>query len=94
MGESGSGKSSIARAIAGMHDECEGAIDIDGISVIGAQGEQLEQLRQTVQIIFQDPHSALNPRRSVYRLLTQGFEALPKKPAKRRQHSLMPKCAN
>lgn len=79
VGESGSGKSSIARAIVGMHGECEGAIDIDGISVIGARGAQLEQLRQTVQIIFQDPHSALNPRRSVFRLLTQGFEALPRK---------------
>ncbi|HWK61300.1 MAG TPA: ABC transporter ATP-binding protein [Eoetvoesiella sp.] len=77
VGESGSGKSSIARSIVGMHGECEGAIDVDGISVIGARGEALEQLRRTVQIIFQDPHSALNPRRSVFRLLTQGFEALP-----------------
>lgn len=79
VGESGSGKSSIARSIVGMHGECEGVIEVDGISVIGAQGEALEQLRRTVQIIFQDPHSALNPRRSVFRLLTQGFEALPGK---------------
>jgi len=79
VGESGSGKSSIARSIVGMHGECEGAIEVDGISVIGARGEALEQLRRTAQIIFQDPHSALNPRRSVFRLLTQGFEALPGK---------------
>ncbi|TAL75596.1 MAG: ABC transporter ATP-binding protein [Burkholderiaceae bacterium] len=79
VGESGSGKSSLAGAIVGMHDGCEGVIEIDGVSVIGARGAQQEQLRKTVQIIFQDPHSALNPRRSVFRLLTQGAEALPKK---------------
>lgn len=78
VGESGSGKSSIARAIVGMQDQSEGSIDVDGISVIGAHGKELEQLRRTVQIIFQDPHSALNPRRSVFRLLTQGIEALPR----------------
>jgi peptide/nickel transport system ATP-binding protein len=77
VGESGSGKSSIARAIVGMHPECEGSIEIDGLSVLGAHGETLRRLRRTVQIIFQDPHSALNPRRSVSRLLAQGLEALP-----------------
>lgn len=78
VGESGSGKSSIARAIVGMHAQCEGDIRVDGISVLQARADQLAQLRQTVQIIFQDPHSALNPRRTVFRLLTQGFEALPR----------------
>lgn len=85
VGESGSGKSSLARAIMGMHEHCTGHISIDGIPVLGARGTDLQQLRRTAQIIFQDPHSALNPRRSVYSLLTQGMEAMP--PEQRLAHT-------
>jgi peptide/nickel transport system ATP-binding protein len=58
-GESGSGKSTIARMIMGLTEPDEGDILIDGVSVLG-QGE-----RAKVQMVFQNPGASLNPRRTV-----------------------------
>jgi peptide/nickel transport system ATP-binding protein len=75
VGESGSGKSSVARLIVGAQKLTSGALLIEGHDRVGAGTEVLRLGREHVQMIFQDPHSALNPRRSVYRLLTQAYEA-------------------
>jgi peptide/nickel transport system ATP-binding protein len=75
VGESGSGKSSVARLIVGAETPTGGQLHIDGRQLEGADPGTLLITRQQVQMIFQDPHSALNPRRSVYRLLTQAYEA-------------------
>jgi peptide/nickel transport system ATP-binding protein len=75
VGESGSGKSSVAKLIVGAEALTGGALLIEGQdrALAGADVRRLN--REHVQMIFQDPHSALNPRRSVYRLLTQAYEA-------------------
>jgi peptide/nickel transport system ATP-binding protein len=75
VGESGSGKSSVAKLIVGAEQLTCGALLIEGQdrSLAGADVRRLN--RKHIQMIFQDPHSALNPRRSVYRLLTQAYEA-------------------
>ena len=75
VGESGSGKSSVAKLIVGAEELTGGALLIEGQdrALAGAEFRRLN--REHVQMIFQDPHSALNPRRSVYRLLTQAYEA-------------------
>jgi peptide/nickel transport system ATP-binding protein len=75
VGESGSGKSSVAKLIVGAAQLTAGALLIEGRdrSLAGAEVRRLN--REHIQMIFQDPHSALNPRRSVYRLLTQAYEA-------------------
>jgi peptide/nickel transport system ATP-binding protein len=75
VGESGSGKSSVAKLIVGAEELTGGALLIEGQdrALAGADVRRLN--RAHVQMIFQDPHSALNPRRSVYRLLTQAYEA-------------------
>ena len=75
VGESGSGKSSIARMIVGAERPTSGRLMIDGHDRLTATREVVALQREQVQMIFQDPHSALNPRRSVYRLLTQAYEA-------------------
>ena len=75
VGESGSGKSSIARLIVGVETPTGGRILIEGRDRARADREVLRLEREQVQMIFQDPHSALNPRRSVYRLLTQAYES-------------------
>ena len=75
VGESGSGKSSVAKLIVGAEMLTGGALLIEGQDRALAGAEVRRLNREHVQMIFQDPHSALNPRRSVYRLLTQAYEA-------------------
>jgi len=67
VGESGSGKSSIARLALGLERPTSGRIALDG--------QAAPDRRAGVQIVFQDPQSALNPRRRVLRLVTQPMEA-------------------
>jgi peptide/nickel transport system ATP-binding protein len=75
VGESGSGKSSVAKLIVGAEALSSGVLRIEGQDRALASSEVRRLNREHVQMIFQDPHSALNPRRSVYRLLTQTYEA-------------------
>jgi peptide/nickel transport system ATP-binding protein len=75
VGESGSGKSSVAKLIVGAEALTGGALLIEGRDRALADAGVRRLNRECVQMIFQDPHSALNPRRSVYRLLTQAYEA-------------------
>jgi peptide/nickel transport system ATP-binding protein len=71
VGESGSGKTSIGRLIVGLEKPSEGTIRVNGTErVTGA----VHLTHRDTQLIFQDPQSALNPRRSVLRLLTQALE--------------------
>jgi peptide/nickel transport system ATP-binding protein len=75
VGESGSGKSSVAKLIVEAEALTGGVLLIEGRDRALADAEIRRLNREHVQMIFQDPHSALNPRRSVYRLLTQAYEA-------------------
>jgi peptide/nickel transport system ATP-binding protein len=75
VGESGSGKSSVAKLIVEAEALTGGVLLIEGRDRALADAEIRRLNREQVQMIFQDPHSALNPRRSVYRLLTQAYEA-------------------
>lgn len=74
VGESGSGKSSVARLIVGAERPTAGRILIDGQDRGDARAAVQRLTREHVQMIFQDPHSALNPRRMVEGLLTQAYE--------------------
>jgi dipeptide transport system ATP-binding protein len=65
VGESGCGKSTLARLVTLIEPPTSGHLLIDGRDVAGAGREQLRQLRQEVQIIFQDPYGSLNPRKKV-----------------------------
>ncbi|SIO88750.1 ABC transporter ATP-binding protein [Nocardiopsis sp. JB363] len=64
VGESGSGKSSIANAVVGLAPISGGDILVDGVSAVG-RGRRAREARRGVQLIFQDPYSALDPRMSV-----------------------------
>ena len=71
IGESGSGKSTIARAIAGLGPVESGSIRLDGAELTSARDRALEAGRRGVQIVFQDPTSALNPRWPVWRSIVE-----------------------
>jgi oligopeptide/dipeptide ABC transporter ATP-binding protein len=65
VGESGCGKSTVARTVLGLYQPTAGSINIGGIDVASAKGAQLKKLRRNAQMIFQDPFASLNPRWTV-----------------------------
>jgi oligopeptide/dipeptide ABC transporter ATP-binding protein len=68
VGESGCGKTTVARSIVGLVRPDAGEIRLDG-EVLGPRRSRAEQ--RAVQLVFQDPYSSLNPRLTVRRVLTQ-----------------------
>ena len=69
VGESGSGKSTIARAILQLVPVAGGTVDVDGLEVTTLRGSALKHYRKTVQVVFQDPYSSLNPSHLVSRIV-------------------------
>lgn len=65
VGESGCGKSTIARSIMQLDNVKSGSIKINGQNTLGLKGAELRELRKNVQMIFQDPLSSLNPRMKI-----------------------------
>ena len=62
VGESGCGKSTIAKLITCLHTPTSGTIRLQGAAISGLSDRQLRSVRSRVQMVFQDPYSSLNPR--------------------------------
>jgi peptide/nickel transport system ATP-binding protein len=71
VGESGSGKSTTGRAVLRLLEVDEGRIEIDGADIRRLSSHQLRRSRRQMQMIFQDPFAALNPRMSAGRLVAE-----------------------
>ena len=65
VGESGCGKSTLGRTLVKLLEPTEGQILFEGEDITYARGVQLKRLRTRIQMIFQDPFSSLNPRKTV-----------------------------
>ncbi len=65
VGESGSGKSTTARLIARLLDPTAGEVRFEGRDITALRGSRLKQIRRDMQMVFQDPYSSLNPRKTV-----------------------------
>ncbi|MGB3242903.1 MAG: dipeptide ABC transporter ATP-binding protein [Sulfitobacter sp.] len=68
VGESGCGKSTLARMVAMIEEPTKGSLTLDGKSV---ERENWPELRQDVQIVFQDPYGSLNPRHRIGTILME-----------------------
>ncbi len=71
VGPSGSGKSTLARALLRLHPLVSGTIHFEGEDWLALEGADLRRQRARMQMVFQDPLSAFNPRASVYDLLRE-----------------------
>jgi len=74
VGETGCGKSTTARLIARLLEPTSGEILFDGADLAAMRGSQLKNARRDVQMIFQDPYSSLNPRKTVGSIIEQPFQ--------------------
>ena len=71
VGESGCGKSTVGRTLLGLYPVTEGDIEIAGLDVVNASGDDWLALRRKAQIIFQDPFASLNPRWTVNAIVAE-----------------------
>ena len=71
VGESGCGKSTLGRVVARLLDTTGGEILFEGEDILRLRGRKLKHLHRKIQMIFQDPFSSLNPRRTVYNTIAE-----------------------
>jgi len=71
VGESGCGKTTLARVIMRLIDATEGQIYLDGEDITRIRGRKLKPIRRKMQIVFQDPYASLDPRQTVSSALTE-----------------------
>lgn len=73
VGESGSGKSTVARMLLRLIEPTQGDIRFEGRDLLAMRSRELRALRRRMQIVFQDPYAALNPRMRVREILAEPF---------------------
>jgi oligopeptide/dipeptide ABC transporter ATP-binding protein len=73
VGESGCGKSTTARLIVRLLEPTSGVVRFDGRDITHLRQRALRPIRREMQIIFQDPYSSLNPRKSVGQIVAEPF---------------------
>jgi oligopeptide/dipeptide ABC transporter ATP-binding protein len=74
VGESGCGKTTLGRTLLGLEKIHSGEVILDGSSLSGMNRSALQSMRRKIQIIFQDPLSALNPRMNILDIVTEGLD--------------------
>ncbi|MEV6249831.1 oligopeptide/dipeptide ABC transporter ATP-binding protein [Streptomyces sp. NPDC051742] len=70
VGESGCGKSTTGRMIVRLLEPTGGSVSYDGRDISHLSQRELKPLRRDLQMVFQDPHSSLNPRQTVARIIS------------------------
>jgi oligopeptide/dipeptide ABC transporter ATP-binding protein len=73
VGETGCGKSTTARLMCRLMDPTSGTVTFDGREVGAQKGDDLKALHRDMQMVFQDPYSSLNPRKSVGSIISDPF---------------------
>ena len=76
VGESGCGKSTVARLVVGLFPPTDGRIEFDGNDMAGRRGRaETAALKRRMQMIFQDPYASLNPRWRVFDIIAEPIRA-------------------
>jgi oligopeptide/dipeptide ABC transporter ATP-binding protein len=73
VGETGCGKSTLARVVMRLFDATSGEISFEGQDITRLRGRGLRELRRNMQMIFQDPFASLNPRKTVGSIIGEPF---------------------
>jgi len=92
VGESGCGKTTVAKMILLIEQPTEGLIEFEGKDINSLKGDGLKEYRSMAQAVFQDPFSSLNPRMKVWQIITEPLvvgQGVPAKQAKERAAELL-----
>jgi peptide/nickel transport system ATP-binding protein/oligopeptide transport system ATP-binding protein len=73
VGETGCGKSTTARLIMRLLESTSGSISFEGEDITRVKGSHLKAVRREMQMIFQDPYSSLNPRKTIGSIISEPF---------------------
>ncbi len=74
VGESGCGKTTLARTLLRLEEPTAGSAEFEGMDLFSKASKQLKTLRRRIQVVFQDSYAALNPRMSVNEILMEPFK--------------------
>jgi oligopeptide transport system ATP-binding protein len=93
VGESGCGKSTLGRMLVRLEEPTAGKLTFDGVDVYSQKGGAMRRLRRDIQIVFQDPYTSLNPRKTVGDIVGEPFEihtdVLPRRDRRQRVQQLL-----
>lgn len=76
VGESGAGKSTILRLLLGLDRPTSGVVRFLGVPIAAGRRHELREFRRSVQIVFQDPRSSLNPRLKISTIVAEPLRSL------------------
>jgi oligopeptide/dipeptide ABC transporter ATP-binding protein len=93
VGESGCGKSTLGRMLVRLEEPTAGKLTFEGVDVYSQKGAEMRQLRRDIQIVFQDPYTSLNPRKTVGDIVGEPFDihtdVVPKRGRRQRVQELL-----
>jgi peptide/nickel transport system ATP-binding protein len=74
VGETGCGKSTLARLVTRLYDVTDGKVHFEGRDITHVKGKELRAIRRDMQMVFQDPYASLNPRKTVGSIIAEPFK--------------------
>ena len=71
IGESGCGKSTVGRTLIQLYKATAGSVTFEGKNIFSLKGQELKQMKKDIQMVFQDPYSSLDPRKTAGKLIEE-----------------------